>query len=181
MGHPVFNADAGAADARTYTHRQPQIGERKRLLFPQRLSNLFRCLFHNSTVYGSKRFVPFSEGKDNRNFSFVRSFLIGFSYAFGGKYQRSTYFVLNALFSTANPRSTARNCSKCPQRFFHPCAAYLRGLPQTFEGLDHTEKYPKLSTKIFSPLCGVPQRPSADLRRPRSYRKVPENGPKCSK
>lgn len=150
MGHPVFNADAGTADARTYTHRQPQIGERKRLLFPQRLSNLFRCLFHNSTVYGSKRFVPFSDGKDNRNFSFVKSFLIGFSYAFGGKYQRSTYFVLNALFSTANPRSTARNCSKCPQRF-------------------------------FSPLRGVPQRPPADLRRPRSYRKVPENGPNCSK
>ena len=102
MGHPVFNADAGAADARTYTHRQPQIGERKRLLFPQRLSNLFRCLFHNSTVYGSKRFVPFSDNKDNRNFSFIKIFLIGFSYTFGGKYQRSTYFVLNALFSTAN-------------------------------------------------------------------------------
>lgn len=150
MGHPVFNADAGAADARTYTHRQPQIGERKRLLFPQRLSNLFRCLFHNSTVYGSKRFVPFSDGKDNRNFSFVRSFLIGFPYTFGGKYQRSTYFVLNALFSTENPRSTARNCSKCPQRFFHPCAAYLRGLPQTFEGLDHTEKYPKMGQIVLN-------------------------------
>lgn len=150
MGHPVFNADAGAADARTYTHRQPQIGERKRLLSPQRLSNLFRCLFHNSTVYGSKRFVPFSDGKDNRNFSLVKSFLIGFSYTFGGKYQRSTYFVLNALFSTANPRSTARNCSKCPQRFFHPCR-------------------------------GVPQTPAADLRRPRSYRKIPEKRPNCSK
>lgn len=99
---PAFNADADAADARTYTHRQPQTGERKRLLLPQRLSNLFRCLFHNSTVYGSKRFVPFSGSKDNRNFSFVKSFLIRFSYTFRREYQRNTYFVLNALFSTAN-------------------------------------------------------------------------------
>lgn len=44
----------------------------------------------------------------------------------------------------------ARNCSKCPQRFFHPCAAYLRGLPQTFEGLDHTEKYPKMGQIVLN-------------------------------
>lgn len=97
MGHPVFNADAGAADARTYTHRQPQIGERKRLLFPQRLSNLFRCLFHNSTVYGSKRFVPFSDGKDKQKFLVCQEFF-------------------NRIFLYFRREVSAKHlfCSKCP-------------------------------------------------------------------
>lgn len=35
-------------------------------------------------------------------------------------------------------------------KIFHPCAAYLRGLPQTFEGLDHTEKYPKMGQIVLN-------------------------------
>lgn len=34
--------------------------------------------------------------------------------------------------------------------FTHPSAAYLRGPPQAFEGLDHTKKYPKKGQNVLN-------------------------------